>query len=147
MQKFPRVKRASQEFEPGWYAGYNEEYMNIGGPFVTREEAIAAGRHDCADDRFYICRASLYGWSAPCADEVMDQWIEGHDELWWEDGFSGFDGPKDAEVKARDDLQTILNDWFERHQSILPTATAFCAESDGEWIEMARGIVAKAEGV
>jgi hypothetical protein len=135
MQKLIRVKPATIETPYGWYAGTSEEYMNIGGPFDTREEAIEAGRHNQGGDAFYICRAALYSWRAPEADSIMDAWIEDHDELWWEDGFSGFDGAPDAEVRAHDDLQTVLNEWFERHRPILPTATAFCAEADGEWID------------
>jgi len=131
----PKVKPSKIEEPAAWYAGTDEDYMNIGGPFKTREEAIAEGRHDKQGEPFYICNAALYGWSAPDADCVMDHWVDDHDELWWEDGFSGFDGAKEAEAIARDDLQTVLNEWFERHRVILPTPTAFCIHSDGEWID------------
>lgn len=135
MKKISKVKPFVIEMPRGWYAGQTEEYMNIGGPFETREDAIEAGRHEMCGDPFYICEAALYGWRAPDADSVMDVWIEDHDELWWEDGFNGFDGKADAEVCAQEDLQTVLNEWFQRHRPMLPTATAFCAEMNGEWID------------
>lgn len=126
---------SDMDFDHGWDAGHNEDYMNIGGPFKTREEAIAEGRHDRQGEPFYICNAALHGWTAPDADCVMDHWVDDHDELWWEDGFCGFDGGNEAEAIARDDLQTVLNAWFQRHRAILPTPTAFCIHSDGEWID------------
>ncbi len=135
MKKISKVKPFVIDMPRGWYAGLTEEYMNIGGPFETREEAIDAGRHEMCGDSFYICEAALYGWRAPDADSVMDAWIEDHDELWWEDGFSGFDGKADAEVCAAEDLQAVLNEWLQRHRSMLPTATAFCFEANGEWID------------
>lgn len=135
MQKLTRVRPAVIDMPKGWYAGTTEEHMNIGGPFASREEAIAAGRHDQGGDPFYICEAALYGWRAPEADTVMDAWIEDHDELWWEDGFDGFAGKPDAEVRAHDDLQTVLNEWFDRHREMLPTATAFACHGKGEWID------------
>lgn len=131
----PKVKPAKIEYPQAWYAGTSEEYMNIGGPFKTREEAIAEGRNDRCGDPFYICNAAIYGWSAPDAESVIDGWVNDHDELWWEDGFSGFDGHKDLEAVARNDLQTVLNEWFERHHVILPTPTAFCIHTGGEWID------------
>ena len=127
----PRVKPAKIEEPAAWYAGTDEEYMNIGGPYKTREEAITEGRHDRCGDPFYICNAALYGWSAPDAEDVIDAWVNNHDELWWEDGFSGFDGHKDLEAVALNDLQTVLNEWFERHRVILPTPTAFCIHTGG----------------
>lgn len=135
MRKVPRIKPIHMQYPAGWYVGSNDEYLNIGGPFHTREEAIEAGRADKCGDPFYICNAALHSWAAPDADTVMDSWIESHDELWWEDGFDGFCGARDSEVVAVDDLQTVLNDWFERHKAMLPTPTAFCATSDGEWID------------
>lgn len=136
MRKISKIKPATVDYPRGWYVGANEEYMNIGGPFDTREEAIAAGRYEQCGDPFYICNAALYSWVAPSADEVMDSWIERHDELWWEDGFSGFDGAPDAEVCAEEDLQNVLNAWFERHRGMLPTPTAFCVHNDGEWVDL-----------
>jgi hypothetical protein len=130
-----KVKPAKIEYPQAWYAGHNEDYMNIGGPYKTREEAIAEGRHEQQGDPFYICNAALYGWSAPDAESVIDGWVNDHDELWWEAGFSGFDATKDAEIAAQNDLQTVLNEWFERQRGILPTPTAFCIHSDGEWID------------
>lgn len=135
MKEISKVKPATIDYPSGWYVGASEEYMNIGGPFETREDAINEGRSDRCGDPFYICNAALYSWQAPSADVVMDAWIDDHDELWWEDGFSGFDGPKDAEVCAQEDLQTVLNAWFERHKGILPTPTAFCVNHSGEWID------------
>lgn len=140
MSTIPRVKPAKIEEPAAWYAGTDEEYMNIGGPYKTREEAIAEGRHDRCGDPFYICNAALYGWSAPDADDVIDSWVDNHDELWWDDGFSGFDGHKDLEAVARNDLQTVLNEWFERHRVILPTPTAFCNHTSGEWIDQPQSI-------
>lgn len=131
-----KVQPASANNPAAWYCGRNEEYMDIGGPFQTREEAIAEGRHYRQGEPFYICNAAIYGWSAPDADCVMDHWIDDHDELWWEDGFSGFEGGKEAESCALNDLQAVLNDWFERHRAILPKATAFCIHTDGEWIDL-----------
>ncbi len=135
MQKLTKIRPAVIDTPKGWWAGTSEEYLNIGGPFANRDEAIAEGRHAQGSGPFYICEAALYGWRAPEADTVMDAWIEDHDELWWEDGFSGFDGARDAEVKAHDDLQTVLNEWFDRHRAMLPTATAFSYHSNGEWID------------
>jgi len=135
MQKIPKIKPVSQEYPLGWHAGTSDEYMDIGGPFASREDAIAAGRHNQCGEKFYICQAALYSWTAPSADEVIDQWIENHDELWWEDGFGGFDGRPDAEVIAHDDLQAVLNDWFQRNRAMLPTPTAFCVHNLGEWVD------------
>ena len=135
MLKISKVKPATLEYPLGWYVGANEEYMSIGGPFADRDEAIAAGRHDQGGEPFYICQAALYPWRAPDASEVMDQWIENHEDLWWDDGFGGFDGAKDSEVAAEQDLQTLLNEWFQRHKVILPTPTAFCVHTGGEWID------------
>ena len=135
MSDTSKVRAVKIEYPQAWYAGSNEDYMNIGGPFDTREEAIAEGRHDKQCEPFYICNAALYGWSAPDAESVIDGWVNDHDELWWEDGFSGFDATKDAEIAAQNDLQTVLNEWFERHRSILPTPTAFCIHTGGEWID------------
>ena len=135
MSNISKVKPAKIEEPATWYAGTGEEYMNIGGPYKTREEAIAEGRNDQCGDPFYICNAALYGWSAPDAESVIDGWVNDHDELWWEDGFSGFDATEDAEIAAQNDLQTVLNEWFERHRSILPTPTAFCIHTGGEWID------------
>lgn len=135
MQKLTKVRPVTVEMPSEWWAGKDEDYMNIGGPFDTREQAIEAGRHEQNGDPFYICNAALYGWRAPEADSIMDAWVEDHDELWWEDGFCGFDGSPDVEVKAHDDLQTVLNDWFERHRAMLPNPTAFAAHGDGEWID------------
>ncbi len=135
MVKINKVEAAVIEYPLSWYAGTSEEYMNIGGPFEERDEAIAQGRHEQGGDPFYICQAALYGWSAPDAADVMNQWIDGHDELWWEDGFGGFDGGKDKEAAAEQDLQIVLNEWFQRHKVILPTPTAFCVHTGGEWID------------
>lgn len=135
MRKIPTVKPATIENPLAWYAGTSDEFMNIAGPLATRDEAIAAGRDHQAGDPFYICQAAPYGWRAPDADSVMDEWINDHDELWWEDGFDGFVGKNGEEVIAVDDLQTVLNEWFLRHRAMLPTATAFCIERDGEWID------------
>ena len=132
----PKVKPAKIEEPAAWYAGTDEEYMNIGGPYKNREEAIAEGRNDRCGDPFYICNAAMYGWSAPDAESVIVGWVDDHDELWWEDGFSGFDGHKDLEAVARNDLQTVLNEWFDRHRVILPTPTAFCSHTGGEWIDL-----------
>ena len=135
MTTIPKVRPAKIEYPQAWYAGTSDEYMNIGGPYKTREEAIAEGRNDRCGDPFYICNAALYGWSAPDAESVIDNWVNDHDELWWEDGFPDFDGHKDLEAVARNDLQTVLNEWFERHRVILPTPTAFCIHTGGEWID------------
>lgn len=132
-----RVKPDVLNLVDGWYAGGSEEYMNIGGPFATREEAIAEGRHDRGGDPFYICFAGLMPWSAPDATSVIDRWTEDHDELWWEDGFPGFDGPdaEGREAAAEADLQRVLNEWFQRHKDMLPTPTAFAVHHSGEWID------------
>jgi hypothetical protein len=53
MQKLIKVKPAIIETPYGWYAGTSEEYMNIGGPFDTREEAIEVGRHNQGGDAFF----------------------------------------------------------------------------------------------
>ena len=120
-----------------WWAGTSEEYMNIGGPFATREDAIKEGRHDQGGDPFCIVRAGLHEWQAPDADAVIDQWIDSCDELWYEDGFPGFVGPNKKErVKAAtDDLQAVLSDWFQRHRDLLPTPTAFAYSTTPEWVD------------
>lgn len=119
-----------------WWVGGNDEYLNIGGPFATRDEAIAEGEHDRPGEPFYICRAGLHCWSPPDADTVIDNWVEAHDELWFDDGFPGFTGPDvaDREKAAEADLQEVLNAWFERHKALLPDATAFAWHTGGEWL-------------
>lgn len=135
MKKISKVEPVAIEAPRGWYAGSNSEYLNIAGPLLTRDEAIAAGRADRCGDPFYICEAMLHTWSAPSADSVMDSWIEGHDELWFDASFDGFDGPADADVCAEEDLQTVLNEWFERHKAMLPSSNAFSSVWNGEWID------------
>lgn len=122
-----------------WWVGADDEYMNIGGPFPTRDAAIEAGRADRCGDPFYITRAVLHQWSAPDAVSVIDHWIDSSDELWFEDGFPGFDGPNEKErtKAAEDDLQAVLNDWFARHADLLPTPTTFASAWGGEWIDKA----------
>lgn len=131
-----------------WWVGGNDEFLNIAGPLASREEAIAAGEHDRPGEPFYICRAGLHEWRAPDAASVMDQWVEGHDELWFEDGFGGFDGPNasEREKAAEADLQEVLNAWFVRHKAMLPTATAFAWHTDGEWFNLAESPPAASSG-
>lgn len=123
----------------GWWTGTTEDFLNIAGPLDTREDAIEAGRESVPGERFYICRAEVHEWHVPDASIVIEGWIEEHYELWYDDDFPGFEGPNqlEREKAAQDDLQTVLNDWFERHKSMLPTATAFAWHADGEWIEPA----------
>lgn len=118
-----------------WWVGSNEEFLNIAGPVMTRDEAIKVGREHQLGDPFYICRAALHVWNAPDAVQIMDNWVENHDELWFEDGFPGFDGSREQELEAESDLQSVLNAWFERHRHLCPGATAFAWSADGEWID------------
>lgn len=119
----------------GWWAGTSDEFMNIGGPFATREEAIEAGRdHQCGDP-FWIVEARLAVWSPPSAAAAMDEMADSSDELFYDDGFPGFDGGREAEKAAEADLQSVLNEWFARHQHILPTPTAFDGCSKAETID------------
>lgn len=122
--------------ESVWWVGANDEFLNIGGPFDTREEAIAAGENDRPGEPFYICRAILKLWQAPNAASVIDNWIEDCDDLWFDDGFPGFSGPKDHEKAAEYDLQTVLNEWFSRHAAMLPEPNAFESSCDGEWFNL-----------
>lgn len=128
----------------GWWVGSSDEYLNIGGPFSTREEAIAEGRQDCGDDPFYICFAGLHHWAAPNAETVIEDWVDRSDDLWFDDGFPGFSGPdaKEKERAATNDLQTVLNDWFHRHHEMLPTPTAFAFHRDGEWFNLPEKVAA-----
>jgi len=128
-----------------WWVGANDEYLSIGGPLETRDEAIARGRDYRAGYPFYITRAVLRKWTAPDAVSVMDHWVDAHEGLWYEDGFPGFEGPnmRERELAAETDLQAVLNEWFERHRDILPHPTAFAWTADGEWIDKpAQGIEA-----
>lgn len=119
----------------GWWAGCDEEFMNIGGPFATRDEAIAAGRAYLNGDPFWICHAVLHCWYAPDASCVFDELCNQSDEYFYEDGFPGFDGGKEAERAAGNDLQVVLNEWIGRHTGILPKPTAFANCSDHEQID------------
>jgi len=128
--------RCAVKAEPvGWWVGETEEYMNIGGPYPTREEAIASGRNAQCGCEFYICYASVEDWCAPSADVVMEWWIDEQDDLWFEDGFPGFLGPAERVRAFEDDLQRVLNDWFVRHADMLPASTVFAFSRDGEWID------------
>lgn len=130
------IKIATMKYPLGWWAGTSEEFMNIGGPFTTRDEAIAEGRHCNDGDPFWIVEASLANWRAPSASSVLDMIIENADELFYEDGFDGeFDGGKDALEAAENDLQTVLNEWFLRHLRIFPTPTAFGCSGPSEQID------------
>lgn len=119
----------------GWWAGSTEEYMNIGGPFATREEAIKAGQEDMLGDPFWIVEACLHKWQAPDAWSVMDMMADNTDEFFYEDGFPGWDAHKDVVKAAEDDLQSIMNEWLKRWQMILPTPTAFSGCGKAERIE------------
>ncbi len=130
------VKIATTYYQIGWWAGTNEEFMNIGGPFPTREDAIAEGRHSQGGDPFWIVEASIADWTAPTASSVLDMIAENADELFYEDGFDGeFNGGKDAMQVAENDLQTVLNEWFLRHLHIFPTPTAFGCSGPPEQID------------
>lgn len=132
-----------------WWIGMGDEYMNIGGPVATREKAIEIGRDYMAGDPFYITRAQLHAWSAPDAATVMDDWVNGTDEFWYEDGFPGFEGPnqREREKAAEADLQEVLNAWFERHKDMCPRPTAFAWCAGGEWIDRpAQGMEARKGG-
>lgn len=133
------VKPVTLPTEAGWWVGADDEYLNIAGPLPTREIAIAEGKAHQGDDPFYICYTAVSGWTAPCADTVMENWCEDADELFYEDGFSGFVGAngKSDQLLAREaenDLQTILNAWMERHKAMLPGGTTFSGTQHGEWI-------------
>lgn len=131
-----QIKIAATDYPLGWWAGTNEEFMNIGGPFPTREEAIEEGRHQQGGDPFWIVEAALADWFAPCASQVIDLIAESADELFFEDGFDGeFNGGKDTLQTAEDDLQNVLNEWFMRHLHIFPTPTAFGCSSPSEQID------------
>jgi hypothetical protein len=130
-----RTERAYLPNPIGWWAGSDEEYMNIGGPFDTREQAIEAGRADRCGEQFYILRAALESWAAPDASWVVDQFVEDNIDAFYEGDWPGFDGGEEAAKAAEADLQKVLNDWFERHKGILPPTTAFDGTSDGEWID------------
>lgn len=144
-EKLPERVRPSYFPGPtGWWAGGYKEYMNFGGPFQSKEDAIECGREYRDADPFYILHASVHGWSAPDATSVMDGWVDGADELFYGDGFPGFDnadGKRAAllEREAENDLQAVLNEWAKRHLAMLPNGTAFNGTSDGEWIFFAWG--------
>jgi hypothetical protein len=118
-----------------WWVGTSDEFMNIGGPLLSREAAIEEGRGHQGGDPFWICRATLHTWAPPSAESVMDLMADQSDEYWFDDGFPGFDGGKDAEKAAEADLQQVLNEWFARHLGIFPAPTAFAASSATEQID------------
>lgn len=130
------VKRAYLPNLVGWWAGTSDEYMNIGGPYDTREEAIAEGRAHQEGERFYILRAALMSWAAPDASHVLDNFVDDNIDAFFEGDFPGFDGGKEAEKAAEADLQKVLNEWMDRHKAMLPPTTAFDGISDGEWIDL-----------
>lgn len=119
----------------GWWAGSSEEYMNIGGPFPTRDEAVRTGREWQGGDPFWIIEARLSEWFPPDASNVIDIIVDNSDELFYDDGFPGFDGGKEAEKAAEEDLQRVLNEWFQRHQGIFPAPTAFDGTANLEQID------------
>lgn len=121
--------------QEGWWAGVNEEFMNICGPVATREAAIAEGRRHQNGDQFWICNAVMHCWAAPDAQTVIDNHVESSDELFFEDSFDGFDGTPEDEQRAVEDLETVLAAWFERHHHIYPSPTAFSSMWDLERID------------
>jgi hypothetical protein len=123
--------------EAPWWAGTTSEYMNIGGPFATREEAIKAGRDEQCGEPFCVIQARLHKWGAPDASAVIDQWVEQSDEYFFEDGFDGFVGGSHAEKAAEEDLQAVLNAWFERHKYICPAPNALAWSGNEEIIDAA----------
>jgi hypothetical protein len=135
------VVSAASGFDPsrkwGWWAGTSEEFMNLGGPFATREEAIAEGRHQQCGDPFWIVEARLAEWSPPDAEDVMNRLAESGDDyqMFYEDGFPGFDCSAEVEKQAEADLQGVLTDWFARWRHILPSPTAFSGTSGLEQVD------------
>lgn len=129
----------------GWWAGTNPEFMNIGGPFPSREQAISEGRSYQNGEPFYIIEAAIQGWSAPCAEDVIERWCENADEYFYEDCFDGFVGGKEAELEAENDLQRVLNEWFLRHKDICPTPTVFATRGAAEAIDLPAPVEAEPE--
>lgn len=121
----------------GWWAGTSEEYMNLGGPFASREEAISEGRFQQAGEAFWIVQARPAEWSPPDAEDVMNRIAESGDdyEMFYEDGFPGFDCSDEVEKEAQADLQAALDGWFGRWQHIFPTPTSFSGTSGLERID------------
>lgn len=145
--KMELAELATDESRPpewGWWAGTSDEFMNLGGPFATREEAITEGRNQQCGDPFWIVEARLASWSPPDAAKVMD-WLaeQGDDnELFYDDGFPGLQCSQEIEREAEADLQSVLADWLNRWLHILPTPTAFNGTCGLEQID-ARALAAQ----
>lgn len=129
------IQPARLESEEGWWAGATEEYMNIGGPFDSKEKAIEAGKDDRPGESFYICRAKVGVWTAPYAEGILENWLEDHYDLGYDDTEVGFTVSNEKQTDIQNDLQNVLNEWFRRHQDSLTPATAFASMQDLELIK------------
>lgn len=146
-----RIRATYLANDAGWWVGRDDEYLNIGGPFKTRNEAITCGRAEQGGDPFYICFSAVMGWTAPDAASVIEQWVENTDEIFYEDGFDGFTGANgktdlQLEREAENDLQVILNEWMDRHKAMLPSGTTFYTPTHGEWIDKPEPLPIDGEG-
>ena len=117
-----------------WWAGSGDEFFSAG-PCETRDEAIKEGCDNWGEGPFYIMQAEIASFSAPRADAVLDLIADSTDDLFFEDGFPGFDGTVEEMKAAEDDLQAVLDAWLLRHPGIFPPATSFALHGAAERIE------------
>jgi len=129
------IKPARLESEEGRWAGSTEEFMNIGGPFDSKDEAIEAGKADRPGESFYICRAKVGAWTAPNAEAILEDWFENNHDLAYDGDEMGFTGSPQKQLDIQNDLQTSLNEWFLQIKDSLTTPTAFESTMDIELIK------------
>jgi len=96
-----------------WLYSTNEEWWDGLDEFLTRDEAIEAGRHEAGGTRFFTGRRkALFFGDAVFFDDMAERAAEHfYDEV----GEAAEDYAPMVDDEAREELRKLLNDWATKH--------------------------------
>lgn len=107
------MQSSENHLEYKWYAGYTDEFFNVG-PCDSREEIIEEGRSNYDDDGFYIIQAKkapLQLSSYVDIDLMMENADESASDMSNEDGDSVFE-LSTAQMKSLSEcVSNALDNW------------------------------------
>lgn len=129
----------AREYPFLWYFGCGSEPEHYYGGFATRDEAIAAGHRDHDPDVFSIVEAQKGEFAMIGGEDLVEQLLErwGDDDLGADD-YPELEGTAEERSAAVDELDALLEGWFEKHRRIMPIPWSFAATRNNETFNVDR---------
>lgn len=121
-----------------WWAGRNEEWLNVG-PERTREDVIAAAISDIGEGEgdFIVLEGVMHEISLSAStviDNAYEHWGDDSDLFSMEQDPPEPQGSKEDEAAAEAEMQAFLDAWVAKWRHTLPTPNMFAATRNQETV-------------